>query len=120
MPAVLCYLEELTQIWTNLIHNFIQAMNHKGTLEIAVSEQECHIVVHVTDSGCGIAPDIKHRIFERFLTTKPAGEGSGLGLDIVKKMIGKHQGKIEVESEPRRTTFSVWLPIKSSEVKEKW
>jgi PAS domain S-box-containing protein len=114
VPAILCYPEELNQVWTNLIHNSIQAMNHKGRLELAVFEQERHIVVQVTDSGCGIAPDIKPRIFEPFFTTKPAGEGSGLGLDIVKKIIDKHQGKIEVESEPGRTTFSVWLPIKSS------
>jgi signal transduction histidine kinase len=89
-------------------------MNPKGTLELAVSEQECHIVVHATDSGCRIAPDIKHRIFEPFFTTKPAREGSGLGLDIVKKLIDEHQGKIEVEAKPGRTTFSVWLPMKSS------
>lgn len=114
MPAVLCYPEELNQIWTNLIHNSIQAMNPKDTLEIAVSEQKRHIVVHVTDLGCGLAPDIEHCIFEPLFATKPAREGSGLGLDIVKKIVDEHQGKIEVESEPGRTTFSVWLPIKSS------
>jgi signal transduction histidine kinase len=68
-------------------------------------------VVQITDSGCGIEPEIKPRIFEPFFTTKPAGEGSGLGLDIARKIIDKHQGKIEVESKPGRTTFSVWLPI---------
>ncbi|HEY9638027.1 MAG TPA: AAA family ATPase [Coleofasciculaceae cyanobacterium] len=114
VPAILCYPEELNQVWTNLIHNAIQAMNNKGKLEIAVTEQTNHIVVQITDSGCGIPPDIKSRIFEPFFTTKPAGEGSGLGLDIVNKIIEKHQGKIEVESQPGRTTFSVWLPIKQS------
>ncbi|AFZ20442.1 ATP-binding protein [Allocoleopsis franciscana] len=112
VPAILCYPEELNQVWTNLIHNAIQAMNYKGGLEIAVSQQDNQLVVQVTDSGCGIPSEIKSRIFEPFFTTKPAGEGSGLGLDIVHKIIDKHQGKIEVESQPGRTTFSVWLPIR--------
>jgi len=111
VPAILCYPEELNQVWTNLIHNAIQAMNSKGKLEIAVAEQNNTIVVQITDSGCGIEPEIKPRIFEPFFTTKPAGEGSGLGLDIARKIIDKHQGKIEVESKPGQTTFSVWLPI---------
>jgi signal transduction histidine kinase len=88
-------------------------MNNKGRLEIAVIEQNNHIVVQITDSGCGIPPEIKARIFDPFFTTKPAGEGSGLGLDIVKKIIDKHQGKIEVESQPGQTMFSVWLPVRS-------
>jgi len=69
------------------------------------------ILVQFTDSGCGIPAEIKNRIFDPFFTTKPAGEGSGLGLDICKKIIEKHQGQIEVESRPGRTTFSVWLSI---------
>jgi signal transduction histidine kinase/DNA-binding response OmpR family regulator len=112
IPAIICYPEELNQVWTNLIHNAIQAMNNKGKLELAAFQDEHQVVVQVTDSGCGIPPEIKARIFEPFFTTKPPGEGSGLGLDIVKKIIDKHQGKIEVKSQPGRTTFSVWLPIK--------
>jgi PAS domain S-box-containing protein len=112
IPAILCYPEELNQVWTNLIHNAIQAMNTKGKLELAVFQDEHQVVVQVTDSGCGISPEIKARIFDPFFTTKPPGEGSGLGLDIVKKIVDKHQGKIEVESQLGRTTFSVWLPIK--------
>ena len=112
VPAILCYPEELNQVWTNLIHNGIQAMNSKGKLEIVVAEKNNNIVVEITDSGCGIPPEVQPRIFEPFFTTKPAGEGSGLGLDIVKKIIDKHHGKIEVESKPGRTTFSVQLPIK--------
>ena len=68
------------------------------------------IVVEITDSGCGIPDEIKPRIFEPFFTTKPAGEGSGMGLDICKKIIDKHHGRIDVESQPGRTTFRVWLP----------
>ncbi|HLO50687.1 MAG TPA: AAA family ATPase [Kamptonema sp.] len=114
VPAILCYPEELNQVWTNLIHNAIQAMNNKGTLEIKIREESNNIVIQFTDSGCGIQPEIKSRIFEPFFTTKPAGEGSGLGLDIVKKIIDKHQGKIEVESEPGLTVFRVCLPIETT------
>jgi predicted ATPase/signal transduction histidine kinase/tRNA A-37 threonylcarbamoyl transferase component Bud32 len=111
VPNILCYPDELNQVWTNLIHNAIQAMDNQGTLEITVLEQNPHIVVNMTDHGKGIPDDIKPRIFEPFFTTKPAGEGSGLGLDIVQKIINKHQGTIEVESQPGKTTFSVFLPI---------
>jgi len=111
VPSILCYPEELTQVWSNLIHNAIQAMNYQGELAIAVSEQQQHVVVKITDSGCGIPLEIQNKIFEPFFTTKPVGEGCGLGLDIVRQIIVKHRGKIEVESQPGHTTFSVWLPI---------
>jgi len=111
LPEILCYPEELNQVWTNLIHNAIQAMDNQGTLEIIVTQQDNHLVIQITDSGKGIEENIRPRIFEPFFTTKPAGEGSGLGLDIVCKIIEKHQGKIEVASRPGKTTFSVFLPI---------
>ncbi len=112
VPAIFCYAEELNQVWTNLLHNAIQAMSNRGRLEISVFEENRQIVVQVTDSGCGITPEIKERMFDPFFTTKPAGEGRGLGLDIVRKIVDKHQGKIEVNSQPGRTTFSVMLPIR--------
>lgn len=111
LPPIWCYPDELIQVWTNLIDNAIHAMKGKGDLEIGVSQQDNQVVVQVTDSGSGIEPEIQKRIFEPFFTTKPMGEGSGLGLEIVKKIIDKHSGRIEVESEPGRTTFKVWLPI---------
>ncbi len=123
-PAILCHPDELNQVWTNLIHNAIQAMQGKGTLAITegrrqkaeggeeeVGKSGGWEVVQITDSGPGIPDEIKDRIFEPFFTTKAAGEGSGLGLDICRKIIDKHQGRIEVESQPGETTFSVWLPI---------
>jgi signal transduction histidine kinase len=111
VPDILCYPDELNQVWTNLIHNAIQAMDNKGSLDISVVQQDNDIKVQITDSGTGIPEEIQPRIFEPFFTTKPAGEGSGLGLDIVHKIIDKHHGKIEFESQPGRTTFSVCLPI---------
>ena len=111
VPVIRCVPHELNQVWTNLIHNALQAMNYKGQLEIAVFQQNGQVVTQITDSGPGIPDEIKDRIFEPFFTTKPAGEGTGLGLDIVCKILEKHHGKVEVESRPGRTTFSVWLPV---------
>jgi signal transduction histidine kinase len=111
LPAVLCYPDELNQVWTNLVHNALQAMNNKGTLTIDATQQDTRVLISITDSGKGIPPEIKSKIFEPFFTTKPAGEGSGLGLDIVKKIIEKHEGTIEVKSVPGQTTFTVSIPI---------
>jgi signal transduction histidine kinase len=111
IPPILCYPDELNQVWTNLVHNALQAMDNRGTLTIGLTEYDRLVKISVTDSGKGIPEEIKAKIFDPFFTTKPAGEGSGLGLDIVKKIVEKHQGKIEVESIPGQTTFHVFLPI---------
>ncbi|MEG4212408.1 CBS domain-containing protein [Microcoleus sp. S13_B4] len=111
LPSVLCYPDELNQVWTNLVHNALQAMGNKGVLKIDVKHQANAISVSITDSGPGIAPEIMPRIFEPFFTTKPPGEGSGLGLDIVQKILEKHQGELQVESVPGQTKFTVSLPI---------
>jgi hypothetical protein len=109
---ILCYPDELNQVWTNLIHNALQAMEYKGRIEIGVESKNETVIVSVKDSGKGIPVEIQDKIFKPFFTTKPAGEGSGLGLDIVKKIIDKHQGKIYFSSElGLGTTFFVELPI---------
>jgi two-component system NtrC family sensor kinase len=111
IPPLSCFPDELNQVWTNLIHNALQAMNHEGTLTIGIRQEGDNAVVSVSDNGCGIPEEIRGKIFDVFFTTKPAGVGSGLGLDIVKKIIDKHQGRIEVQSEVGvGTTFSVFLP----------
>jgi signal transduction histidine kinase len=115
LPPVLCYPDELNQVWTNLIHNALQAMNYRGSLIIDVTRQDQQAEIRITDSGKGIPQEIMPKIFEPFFTTKAPGEGSGLGLDIVKKIIEKHQGKIEVESIPGKTTFTVLIPMKIQE-----
>ncbi|MCY7382057.1 MAG: hypothetical protein LH628_05640 [Microcoleus sp. CAN_BIN18] len=112
LPSVLCYPDELNQVWTNLLHNALQAMGNKGVLKIDVKHQDNAISVSITDNGPGIPPEIMPRIFDPFFTTKPPGEGTGLGLDIVLKIIEKHQGKLQVESVPGQTKFTVCLPIK--------
>jgi signal transduction histidine kinase len=111
VPSLLCYPDELIQVWTNLIHNAIGAMDYQGNLNIDVSENKQYVVVAITDSGCGIPDEIRDKIFDPFFTTKPIGEGSGLGLDIVRQIIEKHQGKIELTSQPGCTTFKIWLPF---------
>lgn len=118
---IFCYPDELTQVWSNLISNAIQAMQYKGNLAIAVFEQselngqDPQIVVQIADSGPGIDPKIQEKIFEPFFTTKPMGEGSGLGLNIVRKIINKHQGTIQVDSNPGYTVFQVNLPTNLQE-----
>jgi signal transduction histidine kinase len=117
LPSILCYADELNQVWTNLVHNALQAMANKGTLTIEVTQQDAKILTRITDSGKGIPQEIHQKIFEPFFTTKPPGEGSGLGLEIVKKIIEKHDGTIEVDSTPGKTTFTVSLPINISDEK---
>jgi two-component system, NtrC family, sensor kinase len=109
--SILCYPDELNQVWTNLIHNALQAMNNKGTLTIHASRDQARVLVSLTDSGNGIPTEIQPNIFEPFFTTKPIGKGSGLGLYIVKKIVDKHEGTIEFKSIPGKTTFTVSLPI---------
>lgn len=113
IPDILTYEDELNQVWTNLIQNAIYAMDGVGILTIEIAEHgQDEIAVSIIDSGKGIPPDVLPHIFKPFYTTKPKGEGTGLGLDICKKIIEKHQGRIEVESEPGKTRFTVYLPKK--------
>lgn len=118
LPKVMGYPDELNQVWTNIIHNAIQAMDNKGNLVIDVEKQDNQAVVKITDSGPGIPEDVLPRIFEAFYTTKPQGEGSGLGLDIVRKIVEKHDGKIDVDTEPGRTTFIIQIPLEPTSESE--
>jgi signal transduction histidine kinase len=112
IPHIWCYPDELNQVWTNLIHNALQAMDFKGDLKISIHNTNQRLEVIIADTGSGIPKDIIDKIFDPFFTTKPAGEGSGLGLDIVRKIVQKHDGDIQVEStEGIGTAFTVWLPL---------
>ncbi len=116
LPLLACYPDELNQVWTNLIHNALQAMNYKGMLTIALYQQEASLVVSIADTGCGIPEAHREKIFEAFFTTKPRGEGSGLGLDIVKKILDKHQARINFKSEVGvGTTFYIFFPLEPAE-----
>lgn len=112
VPAILALAGELNQVWTNLIDNAIDAMPAEGgRLEIDTRRTNFGLMVCITDNGSGIPEDIQSRIFEPFYTTKPVGEGTGLGLDIAHRIIARqHQGYIDVDSRPGRTVFQVSLP----------
>jgi signal transduction histidine kinase len=110
---VVGYSEEIGQVWTNLIVNACQAMNFSGTLVIKASLHASDAHITISDTGCGIPEEIGDKIFDAFYSTKKIGEGSGLGLDIVKNIVLKHNGKIYFESKiDSGTTFHVILPLK--------
>ncbi|HEX6362506.1 MAG TPA: ATP-binding protein [Albitalea sp.] len=113
VPPVRGHADQLVQVWTNLIHNAMHAMGGLGRLRLASAQRDGHVVVSVTDSGCGVAAELQSRIFEPFFTTKPRGEGTGLGLHIVQEIVARHGGRVELSSRPGDTTFSVWLPLEA-------
>lgn len=105
---------EVNQVWTNLIDNAIDAMNGRGQLRVRTYRQDGWVVVEIRDNGPGISAEVLPRIFEPFFTTKGVGEGTGLGLDTVQRIVKKHRGNIQVSSKPGDTCFQVWLPVAQS------
>lgn len=116
VDKIMAYPNELNQIWTNFIHNSLQAMDYEGIIGIVVDEDSDNLIIKFNDNGPGIPEEIQERVFEAFFTTKKAGEGSGMGLDICKRIVEKHGGDISVESEPGHTEFTVTLPKKTEKV----
>jgi signal transduction histidine kinase len=113
LPELQCYPGDLNQVWTNIIDNAIQAMGGQGTLTVRTSrENEQMIRVEICDDGPGIPEEIIDRIFTPFFTTKPFGEGTGLGLDLAWRIVvEKHNGNMSVQSKPGDTRFCVCLPL---------
>jgi signal transduction histidine kinase len=111
LPLITAHPGELNQVWTNLIDNAVDALPAGGELRIETAREAAHVVVRVIDNGSGIPTDIQTRIFEPFFTTKGVGDGTGLGLDIVQRIVRQHAGQIDVESQPGRTAFTVRLPL---------
>jgi signal transduction histidine kinase len=111
LPPIVCNINELNQVWTNVIHNAIQAMKGVGRLTIETLATEDGVAVRITDTGPGIPDTIRGRIFDPFFTTKDQGEGTGLGLGIAQQIVQRHRGQITVVSEPGRTCFEVRLPL---------
>jgi signal transduction histidine kinase len=97
-------------MWMNLIDNALDAVAVGGRVEVTASEAPGRVVVRIVDDGPGIPAAIQGRIFDPFFTTKGVGKGTGLGLDIVRRLVQQHEGEIEVESRPGRTEFRVSLP----------
>jgi signal transduction histidine kinase len=107
---------ELNQIWTNIIDNAIDAMHGKGELRVRTYRDENCAVVEIGDNGPGISSEVQPHIFEPFFTTKGVGEGTGLGLDTVQRIVKKHRGSIQVNSRPGDTRFQVWLPLTDASI----
>jgi signal transduction histidine kinase len=111
LPSVEGMVAELNQVWHHLVDNALDAVASGGG---EVSVRACHrehlVVVEVMDDGPGVPDDISDRIFDAFFTTKGVGEGAGLGLEIVRGVLSRHSGDIDLESEPGRTVFRVSLP----------
>jgi signal transduction histidine kinase len=112
LPKLTVRGSELNQVWTNLIHNAVQALGERGTITIATRLDRNCALVDISDDGPGIPPEIREQIFESFFTTKEAGHGTGLGLATARRIVvDRHDGSLTVDSEPGRTTFRVSLPL---------
>jgi signal transduction histidine kinase len=111
LPRVRGFVGELNQVWANLIDNALDAVADAGRVEVTAKRERQRVVVRVVDNGPGIPAEIRARIFDPFFTTKPVGRGTGLGLDIVRRLVSHNDAEIDVESRPGRTEFRVSLPL---------
>jgi len=111
VPPIDAYAGELNQVWANLIDNAVDAMEGSGTLTIVTRPDGDSVVVEMRDTGSGMPPEVAARVFEAFYTTKDVGKGTGLGLDIARRIVEeRHGGTIEVDTSPTGTTMRVRLP----------
>jgi signal transduction histidine kinase len=118
VPLICAHGGELNQVWTNLINNAIDAMiggAGEKVLTVRTASRADDVLVEIADTGPGIPPEIRDHIFEPFFTTKQQNEGTGLGLDLVFRIVRKHHGDIRFESRPGRTCFQVRLPLKKKQ-----
>lgn len=115
LPRVRGLVGELNQIWANLIDNALDAAPDAGRVEITARRDRQRVVVRVIDNGAGISPENRKHLFEPFFTTKPVGKGTGLGLDIVRRLANHNDAEVDVESQPGRTEFRVSLPLAEAE-----
>lgn len=114
LPRVNGYAGELNQVWSNLIDNALDAVSERGHVELTARREDGGIVVRVIDDGPGVPVELKERIFEPFFTTKDVGKGTGLGLDIVRRLVQRNNGVIELDSKPGRSEFRVIFPLPKS------
>jgi signal transduction histidine kinase len=113
VPPIEAYAGELNQVWTNLIDNAIDAMDGDGTLRVSTRNAEDAVVVEIADTGSGMSPEVAAHAFEAFYTTKDVGKGTGLGLDIARRIVvERHGGTITIDSQPGRTVLRIELPLR--------
>jgi signal transduction histidine kinase len=116
LPRLRCHPNQLGQVFANLLVNAAQAIERQGVIRIRTRHEGSEVVVRISDTGHGMTPETRARLFTPFFTTKPRGQGTGLGLSVSQSIIARHQGRIEVESEPGQgTTFTVALPVTEEE-----
>ena len=113
LPSISARGSELNQVWTNLIDNAIDAVAEDGTITLRTLRVNGQLAVQIVDDGPGIPDEVRDHLFEPFYTTKAVGEGTGLGLDVARRIVTTHGGQIHVESKPGRTCFEVRLPLDS-------
>jgi signal transduction histidine kinase len=111
MPEFCGYVSELNQVWTNLLDNAIDAVDKGGNIKVSAESKNSQMILHFWDDGSGIPEDIQNKIFDPFFTTKDVGKGTGLGLDVVRKIVEKHHGEIDVQSSPGNTHFKLKFPL---------
>jgi signal transduction histidine kinase len=116
LPRVPAYAGELNQVWTNLVHNALDAMAGEGRLTLRTAVDGDFALVEVVDTGPGVPEELRRRIFEPFFTTKPVGQGTGLGLDVSWRIVvNRHGGDLRVVSRPGDTRFQVRLPLREDD-----
>ncbi|HEX9960399.1 MAG TPA: ATP-binding protein [Pyrinomonadaceae bacterium] len=111
LPKLTAHGSLLNQVWTNLIDNAVDAMPDGGRLKIKTKLEPGNVLIEIRDNGAGIPPEIQPHIFEPFYTTKDVGDGTGLGLDTVQRIVRKHRGNVRFETKPGDTCFQVRLPL---------
>jgi signal transduction histidine kinase len=115
VPMIDAYAGELNQVWTNVIENAVDAMGGSGTLRVTTRVEDDDVVIEIGDTGVGMSPEVAARAFEAFYTTKDVGKGTGLGLDIARRIVvERHGGAIMIDSRPGETVVRVRLPARQS------
>jgi signal transduction histidine kinase len=111
LPEIQAAAAELNQVWTNLIDNALDAMGDEGSLRVSTrAAPDGGVVVEIADSGPGMSPEVLQHAFDPFFTTKGVGRGTGLGLDIARRIVDRHDGEIDIDTSPAGTVLRVLLP----------
>jgi signal transduction histidine kinase len=119
LPRVFANGSDLNQVWYSLLDNALDAISHAGKIRIKASTERKRVAVCISDDGPGIAPDVLPKIFDPFFTTKPAGQGTGLGLDIARRLLRRYNADISGQSRPGRTEFRLSLVAEKQALAQK-
>jgi signal transduction histidine kinase len=116
IPRIQALAAELNQVWSHLIDNALDAMDGRGTLRVSTRVDREGVVVEIADTGSGMSPETQQHAFDPFFTTKGVGEGTGLGLDISRRIVARHRGDITIRTPPGETVLRVRLPLAGAEI----